>query len=98
MTNLGNSPVPKDGNSKIISCVLAAAISGYFMNYASLHGVNFEELGVSSEIVKSTLVGMVAGFFATLTPKNFVSSVRDTILFVRDALMSWRKAAEEGKE
>lgn len=86
------------GNSKTFSAILAAVVSSYCMTKLSLNGVNFETMGVSSELVKSLLVGSLVGFFAWLTPRNFVGAVRDIILFVRDAFISWRKAAKEGQE
>lgn len=96
-------PVPPQGltpsgNSKTVSSILAAMVSSYFMTQLSLHGVDFETMGISSEIVKSFFIGSLVGFFAWVTPKNLVSAVRDVILFWRDSWKSWRDAANEGKE
>ena len=98
MSDPAKSPDPTSGNSKTISSIFAAMVASYCMTQASLHGVNFETMGVSSEIVKSLLIGSLVGFFAWLTPKNIVGAIRDAILFVRDAIISWRQAATEGKE
>lgn len=74
--------------SKIVSGILAAAVTSYFMNWCSLRGVDFKILGVDSEIVKSSLIGTLSGIFIGFTPHNFVQSVVAAILFIRG---SWRK-------
>lgn len=84
--------------SSVIQAMLAAILASFLVNQLSLAGVNFETLGVSSEIVKSTIVGNLVVFFAWVTPANIATGVRSTILFTRSTWLSWRSAAEDGKE
>lgn len=84
--------------SSVIQAMLAGILSSFLVNQLSLAGVNFETLGVSSEIVKSTIVGNLVVFFAWATPVNIAASVRNSILFTRSTWQSWRSAAEDGKE
>lgn len=77
---------------------MAAILASFLVNQLSLAGVNFETLGVSSEIVKSTIVGNLVVFFAWITPSNVAMGVRNAILFIRNTWQSWRSAAENGKE
>lgn len=82
-------------NSSTTSAIISAIVASYLMTQFSLAGVNFETLGVSSELVKSTSIGVLVGFFAWLTPNNIVISLRNVIIFVRTAKESLTKAAEE---
>lgn len=97
MTDTTVSSRPTSSNSQIFSAILAAILASYFMTQFSLHGVDFETLGVPSEIVKSTIVGTLVGFFAKLTPANFVEVIKDIILFWVNALKTWSDA-KQGKE
>ena len=81
--------------SKIVSGILAAATTSYFMNWCSLHGVDFKILGVDSEIVKSSLIGTLSGAFIGFTPQNFVQSVVSVIVFLRG---SWKKIEDAATE
>lgn len=87
-----------EGKGKTGAAILAAMCASYFMTQMSLKGVNFETLGVSSEVCKSIIIGTLTGIFAELTPKNFVDSVKEGILFIRAAAKSWRDAIVDGKE
>lgn len=89
---------PEKPRSSIVLAMLAGIISSYCMNKLSLAGVNFETLGVSSEIVKSTIVGNLVVFFAWATPTNIVNSIRATIIWCRNSWLSIILAAEQGKE
>lgn len=91
----GKEPASK---SKIICSVLAGIVANYFMNYASLRGVNFETFGIPSEMIKSALVGAWAGFFAWVTPNNVRSAARDALIWLWETRKILKKAAEEGKE
>lgn len=84
--------------ASILQAMIAAIVSSYVVTRLSLAGVNFETLGVSSEIVKSTIVGQLVVFFGWATPTNIVSSLRASILFIRNSYLSLRQAAESGKE
>ena len=69
------------------------------MTQLSLHGVDFTEMGVSSELVKSTLIGSLVGLLTWLTPQHFVSEITNAIVFCKSALAQWRAALiqPEGK-
>lgn len=82
----------------ILQSMIAAFIASYFVNKLSLAGVNFETLGVSSELVKAAIVGQLTVFFGWATATNIVNSLRASILFVRNSYLSLRQAAEQGKE
>lgn len=76
------------GVGKIVAGILAAGVTSYIMNWCSLHGINFQTFGVDSEIVKSTLIGTIAGVFVGFTPAHLVQDIIDAILFIRS---SYRK-------
>ncbi len=80
------------GYGKVGASVIAAWVASYIMTQCSLRGVDFSILGFSSEIVKSTIIGVLSGFFTWLSPKNFVQSVTDAIVFSRNAIKEWRDA------
>lgn len=82
----------RSGFGKIAAGMLAAGISGYIMTQLSLHGTNFELLGLSSEIVKSQIVAALTGLFVAFTPKHFVAGVTDGIVFVKQTWRTWRTA------
>jgi len=86
------------GYGKTGAAIISAFVASFIMTQLSLSGVNFEVMGISSEIVKSLIIGHLVGFFTWLTPTNFVMGVRSAILFVRSALKSWHDAATDGKE
>ena len=80
------------GYGKVGASIVAAWVASYIMTQASLHGVDFSLLGVSSEIVKSTIIGVLSGFFTWLTPKAFVQSVTNAIVFGRQTIKQWHQA------
>ena len=80
------------GYGKLGAAVAASWLASYAMTQMSLHGVNFTEFGVDSEIVKSTIIGGLVGFFTFLTPRNFVESITNTILFCKEAITEWKNA------
>lgn len=80
------------GYGKIGASIVSSWLASYIMTQLSLNGDNFAVLGVSSEIVKSTLIGILVGFFAWATPLHFVEGVTDIILFSRSAIKQWRDA------
>ena len=86
-----NSPEPTS-YSKIGASIIASWAASYAMTQLSLHGVDFTEAGINSEIVKSTIIGALVGFFTWLTPKHLVQSVTDAIIFCRNAIKEWRDA------
>lgn len=86
------------GNSQVVSAIVAAILASYCMTQLSLHGVDFETLGVSSEIIKSTLIGFFVGFFTKLTPANLVGVLKEIIIFRKRALKELHDAAENGRE
>lgn len=79
------SNVPESTNIgvRLIVSALVGAFTSYMLNKASLHGVDFEALGVSSELIKSSLIGTITGLVAA--PRNIVFALRDGILFIRFA-------------
>ena len=81
---------------RMISGAIAGGISSYILTQCSLRGVNFTELGVDSEIVKSSITGVIVGF--VVTPKNLVYTIVDGILFVRFFLWNIWKAIRYGKQ
>ena len=89
---------PSTGYGKTGAAIISAFVASFIMTQLSLSGVNFEVMGVSSEIVKSLIIGHLVGFFTWLTPTSFVMAVRGGILFVRSAFKSWHDAATDGKE
>lgn len=91
----------KVGTGKIFSGILAGFISSYLMNQLSLHGINFEAdiipgVRISSEVVKSTLDGVLIGFFVGCTPSHFVAFVKDTIIFIKQSWLTWQQAWKNG--
>jgi hypothetical protein len=83
---------PSIGYGKVGASVVAAWLGSYTMTQLSLHGVNFEELGVSSEIVKSTIIGTLVGFITWASPSNFVHVLIDIIIFCKDSIRQIRSA------
>jgi len=83
---------PSTGNGKIWASVVAAWLTSYTMTQLSLHGINFEELGVSSEIVKSTIIGILVGCITWLSPENLLHSTIEAIIFCKDAVRQIRAA------
>lgn len=82
----------KTGLGKIGCSIISALLSSYLLNKASLHGVNFELLGVSSEVVKASIDGALTGILVGLTPTHFVASLCDAIVFVKSAFRQIGKA------
>lgn len=82
----------KAGHGKIVSGIIAGIITSYIMNQASLHGINFELLGISSEIVKSTIDGSLIGVIIGLTPSHFVAALCDMIIFFKTSIKQIREA------
>jgi hypothetical protein len=93
MTDATTNAPKAGGIGKIVSGILAAGLTSYFMNWCSLKGVNFALFGVDSEIVKSTLIGSLAGVFVGLTPQHIVQEIVDAILFLRSSYRKICKAA-----
>ena len=89
MTDTTNS---SSGYGQIGASILAAFSASYLMNRFSLRGIDFEVLGFSSELVKSTIIGTLSGFFTWISPTHVVQAVTDAILFVRKALKQWHDA------
>lgn len=82
----------------VMQAMAAAFIASYCMTQMSLAGVNFEALGFSSEIVKSTIIAHLVTFFGWATPTNIVMAIRSFILWVRKSYRLLRTAAVDGKE
>lgn len=80
------------GYGKLGAAMAASWAASYAMTQLSLHGVDFTEFGVNSEIVKSTIIGILVGFFTWVTPKHLVQSVTDAIIFCRNAIKEWTNA------
>ena len=80
------------GYGKIGASILAAFTASYLMNRFSLRGIDFEVLGFSSELVKSTIIGTLSGFFTWISPQHIVGAVTDTILFIKKAIKQWQDA------
>lgn len=84
---------PKQGSGKIWSGVVAAGLVSYGMNWLSLHGVNFELLGIDSEVVKSSIIASIAGGAIKLTPENIVQQIKCFIIFIRRSVQEIKDAA-----
>lgn len=82
----------KKGSGKIVSGIVAGIMTTYIMNQASLHGVNFQLLGISSEFIKSAIDGCLIGVFVGLTPTHFAAAVTDAIVFVKTTWRQWCQA------
>ena len=79
---------PKGGKAKLASAFVAAALTTYFINQASLHGVDFTTLGIPSEMVKSAIEAHLIVFAAWATPQHFVDAIVDTKIWL---LTSWKR-------
>lgn len=90
MTDTTNQPV--NGYGKLGAAIVASWAASYAMTQFSLHGVDFTEFGVNSEIVKSTIVGALVGLFTWASPSHLVGAVSNVILFVKGAMKQWRDA------
>lgn len=94
-----DKPDTKSGTGfQIGASFLAAGIASYAMTQASLHGVNFEVLGVSSELVKATIIAHLVAFFTWASPKNVSDAIRGAIIFVKKTLRSWHDAWTNNEE
>ena len=90
MTNTSNTD--QSGYGKLGAAMAASWGASYAMTQLSLHGVDFTEFGVNSEIVKSTIVGGLVGAFTWATPHNLVQSITNAILFCKNAVKQWSDA------
>lgn len=86
------TPAPQGGGFSIGASFLAAGVTSYLMTQASLHGVNFEVFGVSSEVVKATIIAHLVAFFTWASPANVSATVRGAIVYVKTTLRSWHDA------
>lgn len=68
---------------RLAAGAVAGGFSSYLLTQLSLHGVDFRELGIDSEIVKSTITGFLVGI--VVAPRNIIFTLRDSILFCRFA-------------
>lgn len=94
---MSDTPSATRGYGKVGASIVAAWLSSYTMTQLSLHGVDFTELGVSSEIVKSTIIGILSGFFVWVSPQHLIQAITDAILFCRNAIKQWREALTSNK-
>lgn len=78
----------KKGLGKVSAGIITCILSSYIMNQASLHGVDFKLMGLSSELVKATIDGTVVGILVGLTPTHFVASLVDGIIVAKQ---SWKQ-------
>ena len=81
------------GFSKLVACIIASGCASYAMNWFSLHGVDFSQMGMDSEFVKSTIVGAVTGFLAGITPNSVLATITNAITWFRTARTEIRDAA-----
>lgn len=89
------SSLPKGGNGKLVTGFIATGISIYTMNYFSLHGINFQLMGVDSEIVKASIIALVTTFLTWLTPQHVVDKITAAIVFLKRAKQQINNAGEE---
>lgn len=82
----------KIGLGKVGSAILTGWLTSYFMNQLSLHGINFETAGISSEMVKSSIESFIVGISVWATPAHFAAAITDGITFVKTTLKQWRDA------
>lgn len=96
-----NQQIAKDegrtGLGKIIAGIVTGFFTTYLMNQASLHGVDFEAAGVSSEVVKSAINSALIGASVAFTPAHFVACVKDYIIFIKKTQREWRNAWENNE-
>lgn len=94
MTDLTNQQIAKDegkkGFGQIGSAFISTIMATYIINQASLHGVNFELLGISSELVKSSMEGLLISGLVWATPSHFIAAIVDAIVFIKT---SWKQIA-----
>ena len=83
------------GYGKIGASIVAAWVASYIMTQFSLHGFDFAVLGFSSELVKSTIIGTLVGFFTWLTPQHLVQEITSAIVFCKSAWAQWRAALDK---
>lgn len=72
---------------RIVCGIAAGAVTPWILTQASLAGVNFETLGVNSEIVKGGISGLLTGF-AVAPVETFVA----VIISIRVALRTIKAA------
>jgi hypothetical protein len=82
----------KGGIGKLAAAIISAGVASYIVNRLSLNGVDFTALGVSSEIVKASLVGTLVGFLTGLTPQHVVDEMATVIVFFKNAFKQLRNA------
>lgn len=74
-----SNPAPQTSSGpSVFKALISSGLASYFMTYCSLHGVDFETLGVPSEIVKSTLIAGFVSFFTWLTFANVIDYAKST--------------------
>lgn len=96
MTDITNQQIAKaegqTGLGKVGSGIISGLLASYIMNQASLHGVDFQLLGISSELIKSSIEGLLVGVFVWMTPSHFAAAVTDGIVFIKATAKQWRDA------
>jgi hypothetical protein len=78
--------------SKTIGLAVISAAATFALNYASLHGVDFQTIGIPSELVKAAIVGHLISFYDWVTPDNLVDAVVQSILWIRESCAKIRGA------
>lgn len=86
----GSSPTG-NGNSgpplwlRIVIGAIASGVTGWSLNWFSLHGVDFKVWGVNSEFIKSTIESILTGVF--VAPECIPLAIAGCILGIRQG---WR--------
>lgn len=75
---------------RIVCGMVASGFSGWFLNFLSLHGVDFKVLGVDSEFVKSSIESTLTGIGTApecipLAIAGIIVSLRLACRTIRDA-------------
>lgn len=70
--------------TRLVVGAVGGGLSSFLLTQLSLHGVDFKELGIDSEIVKSAITATIVGLL--VAPRNILFTIRDSILFARYAL------------
>lgn len=101
MSDPSNQGLSSTGNGKTgvplllrVACgVVASGVSGWVLNWFSLHGVDFKVLGIDSEFVKSSIESTLTGLF--VAPECIPLAIAGTILGIRKGFrIIWRSVTE----
>lgn len=67
--------------ARILLGVTASSTTSWMLTFGSLHGIDFTTLGISSEVIKSTITGGLTGVF--VAPECIPLAIAGCILSLR---------------